>query len=69
MINMVSNIVSFIISMSISFLLTPYIVNTVGKEAYRFVGFANNSVISKVIDKYPLSLRIRIKSYNKNYNY
>ena len=44
MINMVSNIVSFIVSMGISFLLTPYIINTVGKEAYGFVGLANNFV-------------------------
>ena len=43
-INMVSNIVSFIVSMGISFLLTPYIINTVGKEAYGFVGLANNFV-------------------------
>lgn len=43
-INMVSNIVSFIVSMGISFLLTPYIVGTVGKEAYGFVGLANNFV-------------------------
>ncbi|MDY3001341.1 MAG: MATE family efflux transporter [Romboutsia timonensis] len=43
-INMVSNIVSFIVSMGISFFLTPYIINTVGKEAYGFVGLANNFV-------------------------
>ena len=44
MINMVSNIVSFIVSMGINFLLTPYIVGTIGKEAYGFVGLANNFV-------------------------
>lgn len=43
-INMVSNIVSFIVSMGISFLLTPFIINTVGREAYGFVGLANNFV-------------------------
>lgn len=43
-INMVSNIVSFIVSMGISFLLTPYIITSVGKEAYGFVGLANNFV-------------------------
>lgn len=32
-INITSNIISFIVSMGISFLLTPYIINTVGKEA------------------------------------
>lgn len=30
--------------MGISFLLTPYIIDTVGKEAYGFVGIANNFV-------------------------
>lgn len=44
MINMVSNIVSFTVSMGINFLLTPYIVGTVGKESYGFVGLANNFV-------------------------
>lgn len=43
-INMIANIVSFMVTMGISFLLTPYIVNTVGKEAYGFVGLANNFV-------------------------
>lgn len=44
LINIVSNIVSFIVSMGISFLLTPYIIDTIGKEAYGFVGLANNFV-------------------------
>lgn len=43
-INMIANIISFIVAMGINFLLTPYIVNTVGKEAYGFVGLANNFV-------------------------
>lgn len=43
-INMCANIISFIISTGISFILSPYIINTVGKEAYGFVGLANNFV-------------------------
>lgn len=43
-INVISNIFSFGVNMGINFLLTPYIVSTVGKEAYAFVGLANNFV-------------------------
>lgn len=43
-INMIANIISFVVMIGINFLLTPYIVNTVGKEAYGFVGLANNFV-------------------------
>lgn len=35
----------------------------------RNIDINKNSFISKRIDNHPLSLRIRIKSYNKNYNY
>lgn len=44
LINITSSIVSFLVSMGINFVLTPYIVETVGKEAYGFVGLANNFV-------------------------
>lgn len=43
-INMGANIFSFLISTGISFVLSPFIINTVGKEAYGFVGLANNFV-------------------------
>lgn len=43
-INMTANIISFVVTMGINFLLTPFIVNTVSKEAYGFVGLANNFV-------------------------
>lgn len=43
-INMIANIISFTITTIVSFFLSPYIVNTVGKEAYGFVGLANNFV-------------------------
>lgn len=44
LINMIAQIISFVISMGISFFLTPIIIKTVGKEAYGFVGLANNFV-------------------------
>ncbi|GAB6168243.1 hypothetical protein JCM1393_07030 [Clostridium carnis] len=43
-INMLANIISFIVTMGINFFLSPYIIRTVGKEAYGFVGLANNFV-------------------------
>ena len=43
-INMASTLVSFLVNIGISFFLTPYILNTVGKEAYGFVGLANDFV-------------------------
>ena len=43
-INLISNIVSFIIQLAISFLITPIIVSKVGDAAFGFVGLANNFV-------------------------
>lgn len=43
-INMVANLISFCITMGISFFLSPYVINSVGTEAYGFVGLANNFV-------------------------
>ncbi len=43
-INIISNIISFVITMGINFLLTPYIVNNIGSEAYGFIGLANNFI-------------------------
>lgn len=43
-INMIANIISFIVTMGVNFLLGPYIIKTVGEEAYGFVGLANNFV-------------------------
>lgn len=42
--NMVANILSFGVSMIISFFLTPYITRTVGMEAYGLVGLANSFI-------------------------
>lgn len=41
-ITMIASAVSFIINSMIGFLLTPYVVNNVGAEAYGFVSLANN---------------------------
>lgn len=42
--NMIANILSFGVSMMISFFLTPYITKTVGTEAYGLVGLANSFI-------------------------
>jgi len=43
-INMSANILAFAVNIGIGFFLTPYIIKTVGSEAYGFVGLANNFV-------------------------
>lgn len=43
-VNMVSSFLSLVVAFGISFLLSPYIVETVGVEAYGFVGLANNFI-------------------------
>mgnify|MGYP001160336712 CR=1 FL=1 len=43
-VNLFAQILGFIVSMAISFFLTPFIVENVGREAYGFVGLANNFV-------------------------
>lgn len=41
-INMLANVVSFTVSFGINFLFTPYLIKTIGKEAYGFYPLANN---------------------------
>ena len=43
-INLIANLFTHIVSMLVSFLLTPYLVNHLGKEIYGFYGLANNIV-------------------------
>lgn len=43
-INLASNIVAFSSSFIISFILTPYLINSIGKEAYSFYPISNNFV-------------------------
>lgn len=40
--NLISSVLSMIVSLGISFFLTPYIVGKIGSDAYGFVGLANN---------------------------
>lgn len=43
-INMVAQMLSFVVGIAISFFVTPYIVNNVGVDAYGFVGLANSFI-------------------------
>lgn len=44
LLNMIANTTSFVLSLVISFLLTPYITSRVGVEAYGLIGLANSFV-------------------------
>lgn len=44
LINLISNIVSFLLQLGISFILTPIITEKVGTAAYGFIGLSNNFV-------------------------
>ena len=43
-VNMLASILTFLVSLGISFFFTPYLTNTVGEEAYGFVSLANNFI-------------------------
>ena len=43
-INMIASAITYIVTFGISFFLSPYIVRTVGVDAYGFIGLANNFV-------------------------
>ena len=43
-INMAAQVISFAVSVGISFFLTPFIVEKLGREAYGFVGLANDFI-------------------------
>ena len=43
-VNMVATILSYGISLGISFFLTPYIVSRLGAAAYGFLGLSNNII-------------------------
>lgn len=42
--NLIANILSYAIATALSFIITPFIVNNLGKEIYGFYGIANNVV-------------------------
>ena len=41
-INIIAQCIAFAVNLGVSFLLTPYITKTLGKEVYGFVGLAYN---------------------------
>jgi O-antigen/teichoic acid export membrane protein len=43
-INLLSNIISFIVNIGISFMLTPFLIRALGKEAYGFFPLANSFI-------------------------
>lgn len=43
-INMIANIFSFVVSLGINFFFTPYLIRTIGKEAYSFFPLSNNFI-------------------------
>ena len=43
-INLIASIISFAVNVGINFFLTPYLVGSLGNEAYGFIGLANNFV-------------------------
>ena len=67
-INMVSNIVSYSSTLIVSFVLTPYLINTLGKEAYSFYPLANNfisymSILTNALNS--MSSRFITRALNK----
>lgn len=69
--NLISCLVSFVITLGISFLLTPYITNKLGTEAYGFVSLANNFVSYAAIATLAInsmaSRFVSISYHKKNY--
>lgn len=55
-INIIANMLSFIISFGISFFLTPFIIRTIGAEAYGFVALGNTLISYIVFITYSLNL-------------
>lgn len=70
--NFIGNLVAYIITFSISFFISPYIVKTVGTEAYGFVSLATNFVnyiaLLTVALNSMASRFVSIKIYEKDYN-
>lgn len=68
-INIIAQIIAFAVNLGVSFLLTPYITKTLGKEVYGFVGLAYNvtSYISVFTVAFNTMLNIFVaSSYHKN---
>lgn len=43
-VNLLSNIIAMTVSFGVSFILTPYLINSIGKEAYSFYPLSNNFI-------------------------
>lgn len=41
-INLITQLISFVLNLGISFFLTPFVIEHIGKDVYGFVGLANN---------------------------
>lgn len=70
-INLVANIVSFAINVLINFFLSPYIVRTLGREAYGFIPLMNNLLSTSQIVTIAINSMgarfITIKYHQKDY--
>ena len=71
LVNMITQVLSFIVNLGINFFLSGYIVNVIGKEVYGFVGLANNFIsyvqIFTVAFNAMLSRFVTIKLAEKKY--
>lgn len=71
LVNMTTQVLSFIVNLGINFFLSGYIVNVIGKEVYGFVGLANNFIsyvqIFTVAFNAMLSRFVTIKLAEKKY--
>ena len=76
-VNMIANIVSYSSTLLVSFVLTPYLINTLGKEAYSFYPLANNFVsymtiltnaLNSMANRY-ITMALTKKEYDKANTY
>lgn len=70
--NFISNLLAFFMTYSISFFLSPYIVGTLGSEAYGFVSLANNftnyiSLLTVALNSLA-SRFVSVALFNKDYD-
>lgn len=76
-INMAANVIAFSVQFGINFVLTPYIIGTIGSESYGFVSLANNfigymnilSVALNSVSSRFLTIEIRKKHTHKAQEY
>ena len=61
LVNLLGQLTSFVCTAGISFFLTPYIVSTLGRDAYGFVGLANN--ITSYITLFTIAINGMLSRY------